>query len=56
MTTPNPKGYPSSNAMLDRLRNSIREKPAHWSYDETQRTRAKRATKAQKTLSALLSA
>lgn len=56
MTTPNPRGYPSSNAMLDRLRDSIRERPAHWSYDETQKTKAKRPTRAEKTLSALLSA
>lgn len=55
MTTPNPRGFPSSNAMLDKLRDSIRERPAHWSYDETKATKAKRQTRAERTLKSLLS-
>lgn len=55
MTTPNPRGYPTHNAMLEVLRNSIREKPTHWSYNESFAPKRKRKTATQRALQSLLS-
>lgn len=58
MTTPNPKGYPTACAALERIANGKRDRffDEHWSFREALRTRVKRESKAKLRLKALADA